>query len=295
MKSLSSPLAPVVLTFCAAILWGLWWIPVRTLEAGGMTGAQAGIILNLGAATAVGLIMLAFRHPLRIGPRAIAGGALVGVALSTYSIAFAYSDVVRVILLFYLAPAWSKLIEWAFMGRPWNWSTTFTVGASLAGAILILGGRLSVSAINLGDVLAIISGIAWAIGATFIFTGAKSTAISLTLVTLCMATLVAAGFALLVGESPVSSTGLGLQTAGLAMGAFYSLPVMFATLWSAQRLAPALLSFLFTLEICSGVLSGALLLDEPFGVIQLAGSVLIIGAALSEVAFSLRERRKQAA
>ena len=60
------------------------------------------------------------------------------------------------------------------------------------------------------------------------------------------------------------------------------------TLWSAQRLAPAVLSFLLTAEILSGVITGALFLDEPFGLLQIIGAVLIIAAALSEVVPRLR-------
>lgn len=82
--------------------------------------------------------------------------------------------------------------------------------------------------------------------------------------------------------------------AALAAGALYLLPVLAITLWSAQRLPPALLSFLFTLEIVSGVVSGALFLDEPFGLWRLAGGLLIVGVALIEALAALRAAARSA-
>ncbi|MEI4195457.1 DMT family transporter [Roseovarius sp. E0-M6] len=295
MSRLNSPLAPIFMTAIAAMAWGVWWIPVRYLTGGGMNGPQAGVLLNIGAALGALICLLVLRQTPRIGPRALLGGALVGVALSTYSIAFAYSDVVRVILLFYLAPAWSKIIEWAFMGQRWRWASTLTVAASLTGAVLILGGRISMAALSVGDLLAVGSGIAWAVGATLIFTGRKSTALTLTFVTMIAGTFVAAGVGFLLGVAVIPVASPGILTIGALLGAAFALPCLFATLWSAQRLAPALLTFLFTLEICAGVASGAILLDEPFGLIQMAGTVLIVGAALIEVVFALRASRTASA
>ena len=67
----------------------------------------------------------------------------------------------------------------------------------------------------------------------------------------------------------------------------YVLPVLALTLWAAQRLSPAVITFLLTAEILSGVISSAIFLDEPFGWMQVAGTALIIFAALSEVLSSM--------
>ena len=73
------------------------------------------------------------------------------------------------------------------------------------------------------------------------------------------------------------------MSAGVGAGAVYVLPIMIMTLWSARRLAPTTLTFLLSAEIVSGVASSAVLLDEPFGAMQLLGTVLIVFAAMSEV------------
>ena len=272
------------MAFLAAVLWGIWWIPIRYLETLGMSGAWGSIAMNSGAAVAALIWIVLVRARLRLGWRGIIGAALVGVAVTTYSTAITLADVVRVILLFYLAPAWSKVIEWALMGQPWRWPSSVALAASLAGAYLVLGGEVSLASFGPGDILAVLSGLAWAGGAALIFAGERSNPLSLTLVSALSATGVGL-LALWLGAGSVLA-GQGSVTgsaAGAGFGIIYVLPILVLTLWSAQRLSPAVISFLLTAEILSGVISGALLLDEPFGPMQAAGAGLILLAAAVEV------------
>lgn len=280
------------MAFLSAVLWGLWWIPIRLLEGMGLDGAWGTVAMNAGAALTAAVWMAARRARLKTEPLALLGAALVGVAVSTYSVAITMADVVRVILLFYLAPAWAKVIEWAFMGRGWRWASTLTVSASLAGAYLVLGAELSLAAIGPGDVLAVFSGMCWSAGAALIFREARSSPLSLSLVSALCATAVGLGF-VLPGGGTVPAGGIFWAGAGAGAGAgfLYVLPILVLTLWSAQRLSPAVISFLLTAEILSGVISGALLLDEPFGLLRAAGAALILLAAMSEVLPSLRPPR----
>lgn len=280
--------APVTLATFAAAIWGIWWIPVRYLQGLGLYGAWAGLAMNVGALVAATVWLAAKRQPVRLGARAIVGAALVGVAVTTYSTALNYTDVIRAVLLFYLAPAWSKIIEWVFLKMAWRRTSTLALVLALAGAWLVLGGRVSISVLNGGDLLALTSGLAWAGGAALIFTGGAAGALGLTAVTALFSVLVAVPFVLVMGW-PASTEGLGVAVpAGLGVGALYVLPIMVLTLWSAQRLPPATITFLLTAEILTGVISGAVLLDEPFGWMQAAGAVLIVLAALSEVLSGMR-------
>ncbi len=281
-------LTPAILAVIAAVLWGIWWIPIRTLEGLGLSGALSSALMNAGAAGAAALWMGLMRVNPRIGIKAASGAALVGVAISTYSIALTLGDVVRVVLLFYLAPAWSKIIEWAFMGQGWHRVSTFTLSASLAGAYLVLGGQVSLAALSLADALALLSGMAWSMGAALIFTGRQASPVILSLITGLSAMLLGLGFAL-IGQGAGILTGLSPAGAGLGagFGVVYVLPIIALTLWSAQRLTPAVITFLLTAEILSGVLSAALLLDEPFGWMQASGACLILMAAMAEVVKSL--------
>jgi len=92
------------------------------------------------------------------------------------------------------------------------------------------------------------------------------------------------GFILLGGgASFAASGGWADRGIGALAGLIYVLPILLLTLWSAQRLSPAVISFLLTAEILAGVGSAALLLDEPFGLMQAAGAACILTAAAVEV------------
>lgn len=287
-----SPILPVLMCVAAAVLFGLWWVPIRYLDGLGLSGTQTAIYSNLGGA----LVLLAWLavNPAkrRIGTRAMVGAMLVGLSYTLYSTALATSDVVRVILLFYLAPAWGKIIEWGFMRQPWRRSASLTLAASFSGAFLVMGGELSVKAVNLGDAMAILSGISWAVGATLIFTGGRPAAATLTVSALVATILTAIVFALIGGEALVPDVAASTMLKALLIGMFVAIPSLMMTLWSAQRLSPALISFVFTFELLTGVISGALLLDEPFGMFQASGSALIVSAALIEVVVALQPRRE---
>ncbi len=282
---------PVALAFVAAAIWGLWWVPIRVLEAQGLTGAMAGVAMNAGALAGSLIWMALRRSPLRLDRLAIVGTVLVGAAVSTYSVALTTTDVVRAVLLFYMAPAWAKIIEWAFLGLPWRWTSTFALVAALTGAVLFLGGDVTLDDIRLGDMLAIVSGVAWAAGATLVFTRGGPT-LSLTMVTSASAV----GFGLLFGL--LTTGGLALNApvafaAGMGTGALYVLPMLLLTLWSARKLPPATLTFLLTAEILTGVISGVVFLGEPFGPLQVAGAILIVLGAIAEVLPTLIRLRNQ--
>ena len=274
---------PVSLAFLAAVLWGLWWMPIRWLDGLGLGGAMAGLAMNAGAFAASAAWVLVLRAPVRPPARAALGAALVGVGVTLYSAALNHGDVVRVVLLFYLAPAWSKIIEWAFLGLPWRWPSSLALGAALGGAALILGGDATALRAGPGEVLALASGLAWAIGAALLFSGGRTGAAVLCVFTSLSAVATGLVFVWLAGTALPPARPLWAMTQGAGLGIGYILPVLALTVWSAQRLAPATLSFLLTAEIVVGVLSGVLLLDEPFGPWQALGAALIVLGALSEV------------
>ncbi|MBR9864213.1 MAG: DMT family transporter [Rhodobacteraceae bacterium] len=275
---------PVWIAFVCALFWGLWWLPVRVLESSGLNGVWAGTALNAGALPL--LLVLFFIRPKRrrIDLRVIASGALIGGAMMLYSAAITETTVVRAVLLFYLAPAWAIGIEWLFMGRRLRWINGLAFGLAAAGVMLIFRGEISLSHWNSGDLMALVSGICWAVGCALIFTGPDIGARTLGLFG-CAGGLVI-GTALAVGSGqglPAPADPIEPAIRALGIGILYIAPMLVATLWSARRLPPTLLSFLLTGEIISGIATSAIFLAEPFDWPELAGSALVICAALTEV------------
>ena len=277
--------APVLLALIAALMWGLWWVPILFLEGVGLKGAWAGQAMNFLMLPFFVLLLVLRPTSLRMPLSAILGGIFVGLAVTLYATALTKTDVVRAVLLFYLAPAWSLLIECAFMGRKFKLANALALVMAALGLVLIFRGDLSLSGWNLGDMAALASGMAWAVGAALIFTNPGLSARSIGLAT----TLGAIGTAQIIlwldpGESIFAPdpAGLALLYAFLG-GTVYLAPIILVTMWGALRLPPATMSFLLTAEIISGVASSAIFLDQRFGLPEFSGAVLIASAALIEV------------
>ena len=275
---------PLWLAFGSALLWGLWWMPVRALEGVGFFSTWAGTAMFLGALPILLILFFTGKRDTSVDTRALLSGALVGSAMMLYSIAITETTVVRSVLLFYLAPAWAIAIECMFMGRRFRPINALAFLFAGIGVVFIFRGEVTLSDWNSGDSMALTSGMCWAVGSTLVFTGKDNGARTLSLFA-CMAAFVVGllmsvlyGHALPTPSDPIYATQL------LAVsGALYITPVLIATLWSARRVNPTTLAFLLTGEIISGLATSAWFLSEPFGWPELIGATLVMSAALVEV------------
>jgi len=121
-----------------ALVWGLIWYPYRVLRDAGIDGIVAST-----ATYAVALILglLFFRRSLgKFVPSwslfwlaLAAGGCNLGYVLATLT-----GEVMRVLLLFYLAPLWTVVLSRALLGERLNHFGFFVVSLSLAGALTML-------------------------------------------------------------------------------------------------------------------------------------------------------------
>ena len=288
--------APVLLCLTAAAFWGVWWLPIRALEQAGMPGGFAGLAMSIGALPAL-LCSAYFRGGSLLG-RGVLGAAAIGVAVTLYGTALTLTDVVRAVLLFYLAPAWSTIIECAFLGRRWSLRSALAILCSLTGMVVILGGDLSLAGWGVGDLMALISGIAWSIGAALLFTDRRCNSASAALATGVAAVLSAAALAPLTADLPEADAVWAALPWALLSGTIYLAPILGVTLWAALVLSPATMSFLLTVEIVTGVVSSAIFLDQRFGFVEGVGTVLVVSGAILEVvlpASSLPDRSRSVA
>lgn len=121
-----------------ALVWGLIWYPYRVLRDAGIDGIVAST-----ATYAVALILglLFFRRSVgKFVPSwslfwlaLAAGGCNLGYVLATLT-----GEVMRVLLLFYLAPLWTVVLSRALLGERLNHFGFFVVSLSLAGALTML-------------------------------------------------------------------------------------------------------------------------------------------------------------
>jgi len=288
----------IALALVSALMWGLWWGPVRWLEAAGLHGFWATLGMCLGT---LPTLWWAARGAPRLSAQATGGAVLVGVAVMLYGAALGFTDVVRAVLLFYLAPAWSTAIECLFMGRRWERRSGAALGLSFLGVATIFRFEISAEGWGMGDVAALASGLGWSAGAALIFAapGARDGRSYAALGRACgLGAVAATALALFVGGAGAGAApdlgALAAAPLALATGAVYLAPILLITMFAALRLAPATMSFLLTAEILSGVVSSAVFLDEPFGAMEALGALLVAGGALVETVAPARPAARAA-
>ena len=129
---------PVIALLAGATVWGLIWFPYRVLEAGGVSGVMAAT-LTYAAALALAVVML---PPPRAQRRVSALLVLIGLSAGWCNIGFTlaviYGDVMRVVLLFYLAPVWTVLCARLLLGERLTAAGYGLMLLGLTGAIVML-------------------------------------------------------------------------------------------------------------------------------------------------------------
>ncbi len=101
----------------AAIVWGLVWYPYRVLELWGWSGLPASVLTYAWAIVWGAVLFPQALRGLRWSPALLAMGLAGGACNIAYVLATLHGHVVRVLLLFYLAPLWTVLLAYLLLGE----------------------------------------------------------------------------------------------------------------------------------------------------------------------------------
>lgn len=290
MKGLvDKPVFPALVTVFSAGLWGLFWIPLRTFETAGIPADWTTLAQFIPAV----LVMLPFAawrllrgHPLRM--RQALAGIGISAGLVLYCESLLLTDVVRALLLFYIVPVWGTILEVMFMGIKLTRPRLLALIMGLGGLYVVLGGDTGIPLPrNVGDMMALLSGIVFAISSMRIRQMPEISTFEHTFALFFYGAIMAYAMTWL----PIEGLGVAPDWSALQpllpwltlIGAGFMVPTMWGVLWGSKRLDPGRLAILLQMEAVVGIASAAILTDEPFGSMEILGTVLIIGAGVVDV------------
>jgi drug/metabolite transporter (DMT)-like permease len=137
---LKSPVSlPTLGLLAGAALWGVVWYPYRVLAEGGLDGIWASLF-TYGFAMLVGVAAFP-RQALALGhapPLAILLGLAVGWSNLAYVMAVLEGEVMRVLLLFYLAPLWTVPLARIVLGERLDARGLAVMALAFTGAVVML-------------------------------------------------------------------------------------------------------------------------------------------------------------
>jgi len=287
---LARPWMPVWVLLFSSALWGLTWWPLKGFASAGLSGPLLAL-LTYGAAGLAGLPWL-LRQKRHWQPQSalLLGIALVGGWGNTAFVsAMVLGDVVRVMLLFYLAPVWSVLGGRLFLGEQVSARRAAAVGLSLAGAFLVVGGMAAFHApLSAADVLAVTAGLGFS-GNNILARKAQAVPVASKTVGVLLgcgisSLLMLGVLSLGQGAAPVA---LPPWTAkGVALLMVFSLLwmglVTFTWQWSVTRLEAGRSGVIAIAELVVALLSATLLGSETMTAVECLGGALIAAAAVLE-------------
>jgi drug/metabolite transporter (DMT)-like permease len=278
-------MACVVALLSGILLWGLAWWPIQALNAQGM-GA---VSLTLAAYGMAAVVML---YPaLRCWPdvwRARKILLAIAVGGACWNLAFvgamAEGEAGRRILFYYLSSSWSILGGRLFLGERIDMRRGASLVLAFAGAIVVLGiSDQATGGLSWPDALAVLAGLAHAT-TNLCFRYAEDIPLPSKNGALFLGTaLTAAAIFSLRGDSagPLPMTGAWLAAA--TFGAAWVLLADSLVQFGVSHMPAARSSVLMLAELPMTVVSAALIVGDRISGAELAGGVLIVGAALNEL------------
>ncbi len=274
---------PVAVLVLSAIMWGLTWWPLKHFHQQGLQGPLL-ILLGYGV---VALVLLPWLWRERAAWRREARYMWLMLLLGGWAnLAFAgamiYGEVVRAMMLFYLAPVWGVLGGRLFLREPIDRRRGLGLGLALAGAFLVLGGweilRQPPAAL---DLLALSAGMAFALNnitcraAQAVPVTSKSAINFLGVGLMALAVVLTQGLPL---------PPLSLSTWGWLL--FFALGwLLLATvsaLWAVTHLEAGRAAVILIVELLAAVVSATLVGGETLAANEWAGGALILAAAVLE-------------
>ncbi len=279
----------------SGVAWGVFWIPLRTLNEAGIDKTWAFIIFNITPCLLVlPLIAVRWRHHVRGGRWLFIIGLCLGLTQFFYSLSVLHTQIVRAMILFYFNPVWSMLMARFFLKEaitPIRWLAIII--AFLGMASVLHADTNFPTPQNPGDWAALAAGLAWSssvvlmrhhqaqepvemFAQNFLWTG------------LLLLPLVAfSGFA----AAPPLNLALAQLWWLLPFIGLVAMVGVYASMWAVPKLAPAIVGVLYMTEISAAAISSALWSGEAFGLREILGVALITVAAILESARDMwRER-----
>ena len=283
----------IVLSSCA---WGLYWLPLRSIEQSGIVGSWSIVLVN--ACPLLILVPLIFFNlgKLKKYPKPIFfAGIMIGAAFTFYANGLVQTSVIRATLLFYLSPIWSTIIGIIWLNERLTIARVISIIVALIGLILLLYDFRNQETIilNFGDFSSILSGLFWALGASILKKWSKLPIIPLTAIVYFSTTSLSILLAIIVYKAPIPSLALIGQNFSTAFiwSVIVLLPSFCIIFRISQILFPGRVGILMMSEVAVAVISAKILLpEEQMVILQWIGASAILLAGVVEIIFGYSKK-----
>ena len=267
-----------------AAVWGMSWWPFRELQSLGLHPLWSTALIYFFSLACIVLWQPAAWRNFTLHPQLWLLALAAGLTNVGFNWAVTVGDVVRVVLLFYLMPAWSVLLAWAVLGEKPTRASLLRLLLAMAGVLIVLKTPGSPWPVPQGsaDWLALMGGLSFA-ATNVLLRKLEYTPSAARMMAMFGGGGVLASAAALLGLAGgiVSAPVWALTWLPVALGLGLAFLVSnMALQYGAARLAASTTALVMLTEILFASLSAAALGAAEFSTRTLLGGSLIVLAAL---------------
>ena len=273
-----------------ALVWGICWWPFKQLEQLGLHPLWATALVYGCVTLTIGLSLWRRGRLPRWREHPGLWWLLLASGLTNvgFNWAVTVGDVVRVVLLFYLMPAWSVLVAWWLLGDKPRPMALLRLLMALAGLVIVLKTPETPWPVpeSLADVLALLSGLTFAITNALLLKLKDSPSASRTLAMFGGGALMATLAALIGLATGVVQAGVAPSWAWLPFVGLLCLSFLLGNLalqYGAARLAAHTTALVMLSEVLFASVSSVILGASQWESRTLWGGALILLAAVLSV------------
>lgn len=274
-------LLPVLCCLIAAIMWGIFWYPLRILEQKGIPGLWATLVIYMSALMSLLPVLLAKRHGhVKQSGLLLLMGLFSGWTNLSFILAILEGTVVRVLLLFYLSPVWATLLACFFLHEHLSLKAWISLLMALSGAVFILwSDEIGVmTQVDVADVLAISSGFAFAV-TNVLVRKADQVPIHVKMLSAWVGVICLSLTGIVIVQPPSPVMSLDAFALAILLGSFGMLAMTWLTQYGVTHLPVHRSAILFEFEVVAGAVSAALLTREVVTLREWIGGIIVMLAA----------------
>ncbi|MDC0649775.1 DMT family transporter [Alphaproteobacteria bacterium] len=273
----------LLIIFLASSFWGVLWVPMRHIEAMGLSGLWVVVLFHFLPALAMLPLIFKTASPLRRDWwRAAVAGALMGAGFVFYALGLIVASVTKTVILFYMTPIWSTVIAYFVLRERAGWGRWLAIAAALVGCALVTGVSRDELRFDPVDLLGLLSGLFWALGSVMIRRYEGLNFVHVSFLQYLFGGIMALLAALYLGD-PIPQLNALLQAIPPAFlaSAVVFLPSALLIFRIMQYISPGLVGILMLSEALVAAVSAALWLGETLSSTQWIG----VGAILTTGVF----------
>ncbi len=275
---------PPLALLAGASVWGVIWYPYRLLNAAGLDGLWS-TALTYGTALVACTLLFArhWRDVLRAPWGLALLAAVIGWSNLAYVLGVLEGEVMRVLLLFYLAPLWTVPLAWFLLGERLGARGAGVMALALAGAAVMLW-RPELGApwpAGRAEWLGVAAGFLFAVGNVLIRRIQHVHEVTKTLAIFAGVTIAALAHLASSSVGAAAAAPLALANAGIVIGVGLALVAMSLALQYGITRLPANRAIVILLfELVVAAIASWLLAGEVLHFRDAIGGLLIATATL---------------